>query len=48
MRDRGEDADRENPDLVCGQSWDYLIVRLQQTESDGKTYALLLKNLETP
>jgi hypothetical protein len=47
MRDRGEDADRETL-IWFAPELDYLIVRLQQTESDGKTYALLLKNLETP
>jgi hypothetical protein len=47
MRDRGEDADRETL-IWLAPELDYLIVRLEQTESDGKTYALLLKNLETP
>ncbi|MBA4502542.1 DUF3108 domain-containing protein [Marinobacterium marinum] len=47
MRDRGEDADRETL-LWLAPDLDYLIIRLEQTESDGKTYALLLKNLETP
>lgn len=47
MRDRGEDADRETL-IWFAPELDYLIVRLQQTESDGKTYGLLLKNLETP
>lgn len=47
MRDRGEDAERETL-LWLAPELDYLIVRLEQTEADGKTYALLLKNLETP
>lgn len=47
MRDRGADADRETL-IWLAPELDYLIVRLEQTESDGKTYALLLKNLETP
>ncbi|PSL16861.1 uncharacterized protein DUF3108 [Marinobacterium halophilum] len=47
MRDRGEEADRETL-IWLAPELDYLIVRLEQTESDGKTYALLLKNLETP
>lgn len=47
MRDRGENADRETL-IWFAPELDYLIVRLEQTESDGKTYALLLKNLETP
>jgi len=47
VRDRGKDADRETL-IWFAPELDYLIVRLQQTESDGKTYALLLKNLETP
>lgn len=46
MRDRGEDADRETL-IWFAPELDYLIVRLEQTESDGKTYALLLKKLET-
>ncbi len=46
MRDRGEDANRETL-IWLAPELDYLIVRLEQTESDGKTYALLLKNLET-
>lgn len=46
VRDRGEDSDRETL-LWFAPELDYLIVRLQQTESDGKTYGLLLKNLET-
>lgn len=46
IRDRGEDADRETL-IWFAPALDYLIVRLEQTESDGKTYALLLKNLET-
>ncbi|GAA0786747.1 DUF3108 domain-containing protein [Marinobacterium sediminicola] len=47
MRDRGEGADRETL-IWLAPELDYLIIRLEQTESDGKTYALLLKNLETP
>ncbi|MBV0933687.1 DUF3108 domain-containing protein [Marinobacterium weihaiense] len=47
MRDRGEDADRETL-IWLAPELDYLIVRLEQTETDGKTYALLLKNLEIP
>lgn len=47
VRDRGKDADRQTL-IWFAPELDYLIVRLQQTESDGKTYALLLKNLETP
>ncbi|MGB2130211.1 MAG: DUF3108 domain-containing protein [Marinobacterium sp.] len=46
IRDRGEDADRETL-IWFAPELDYLIIRLEQTESDGKTYALLLKNLET-
>lgn len=46
VRDRGKDADRQTL-IWFAPELDYLIVRLQQTESDGKTYALLLKNLET-
>lgn len=47
IRDRGKDADRETLIWLAPQL-NYLIIRLEQTESDGKTYALLLKNLETP
>ncbi len=47
MRDRGANAERETL-IWFAPELDYLIVRLEQTETDGKTYGLLLKNLETP
>jgi hypothetical protein len=47
MRDRGEGSERETL-IWFAPELDYLIVRLQQTEPDGKTYDLLLKGLAQP
>lgn len=44
-RDRGEDAGRETH-IWFAPELNYMIVRLEQVESDGKTFALLLKSLK--
>lgn len=44
--DRGTDAKRETY-IWYAPALDYMIIKLKQTEPDGKTYALQLKSLET-
>lgn len=44
--DRGENADRETY-IWFAPALDYMIIKLAQTEPDGKAYALQLKSVET-
>jgi len=47
IRDRGENSARKTT-LWFAKHLDHVLVKLEQTETDGKQYVILLSRLETP